>query len=242
MHQSNVSTTLIRSPTRLKMLLKLPKYTASVLLNHTRRRSSWMDSLKSLIAGNSNNNNIPQIRQVGDPVLRQKAQPVDPLAIHTEEFKELLQMMIRTMRAKKAVGIAAPQIGVSLQVFAMEFTKEAMNLLKKNGATLDDLRQKQMDVVPLRIFINPEIKITNPKMVVFREGCLSLEGFSGLVPRALEVEVSGLDENGAPITWQASGWAARIAQHEVDHLRGNIFIDSMTYKSFMNVNWRDYID
>ena len=204
----------------------------------TRQRTSWMENLKSIIVGS----NVPKVRQIGDPVLREVAQPVEPLTIQTAEFKKLLEVMIKTMRAHQAVGIAAPQIGVGLQVFAMEHTQEHMNRLKQIGFTLEDLRQKQMDIVPLKIFINPELKITNSKMVAFREGCLSLEGFSGVVPRALQVEVRGLNENGEAVCWNASGWPARIVQHEVDHLRGNIYIDSMTYKSFMNNNWNDFVE
>ena len=208
------------------------------LNNLIRQRSSWMDSIKSIIVGS----NVPKVRQIGDPVLREVAQPVDPVTIQTDDFKKLLEIMIKTMRAHQAVGIAAPQIGVGLQVFVMEHTQEHMNRLKEIGFTLEDLRQKQMDIVPLKIFINPELKITNSKMVAFREGCLSVEGFSGMVPRALEVEVRGLNENGEGVCWKASGWPARIVQHEVDHLRGNIYIDSMTYKSFMNNKWNDFVE
>lgn len=185
---------------------------------------------------------VPKIRQIGDPVLREVAVPVDLLSLHTAEFKKLLQVMVETMRASKAVGLAAPQIGVGLQVFVMEYTKGHMEILKKRGFTLDDFRRMQMDIVPLKTFINPEVKVTNSKMVAFKEGCLSVEGFSGVVPRAVEVEVTGLNENGEPVSWKASGWAARIIQHEVDHLRGNIYVDSMVYKSFMNNNWNDFVE
>ncbi|XP_028391680.1 peptide deformylase, mitochondrial-like [Dendronephthya gigantea] len=218
----------------LKNILKSPKC-FSIL---RREKSSWMETLKSTIVGT----NVPKVRQIGDPVLREVAQPVDPITIQTADFQKLLEVMIKTMRSHQAVGIAAPQIGVGLQVFAMEHTQGHMNRLKEMGFTLEDLRQKQMDIVPLKVFINPELKITNSKMVAFREGCLSLEGFSGVVPRALEVEVRGLNENGEAVCWNASGWPARIVQHEIDHLRGNIYIDSMTYKSFMNNKWNDFVE
>ena len=221
-----------------KFFVKTVARSAKWLNIPTRQRASWMENLKSIIVGS----NVPKVRQIGDPVLREVAQPVEPLTIQTTEFKKLLEVMIKTMRAHQAVGIAAPQIGVGLQVFAMEHTPEHMNRLKEMGFTLEDLRQKQMDIVPLKIFINPELKITNGKMVAFREGCLSLEGFSGVVPRALEVEVRGLNEDGEAVCWKASGWPARIVQHEVDHLRGNIYVDSMTYKSLMNNNWNDFVE
>ena len=196
-----------------------------------------MESLSSLLGPK-----VPKVRQIGDPILREVAVPVDQLSLHTTEFKKLLQVMVETMRAANAVGLAAPQIGVGLQVFVMEYTKGHMETLKKRGFTLDDFRRMQMDIVPLKTFINPEVKVTNSKMVAFKEGCLSVEGFSGVVPRAVEVEVSGLNENGEPVSWKASGWAARIVQHEVDHLRGNIYVDSMVYKSFMNNNWNDFVE
>lgn len=196
-----------------------------------------MESLSSLLGPK-----VPKVRQIGDPILREVAVPVDQLSLHTAEFKKLLQVMVETMRAANAVGLAAPQIGVGLQVFVMEYTKGHMETLKKRGFTLDDFRRMQMDIVPLKTFINPEVKVTNSKMVAFKEGCLSVEGFSGVVPRAVEVEVSGLNENGEPVSWKASGWAARIVQHEVDHLRGNIYVDSMVYKSFMNNNWNDFVE
>ena len=196
-----------------------------------------MESLSSLLGPK-----VPKVRQIGDPILREVTVPVDQLSLHTAEFKKLLQVMVETMRAANAVGLAAPQIGVGLQVFVMEYTKGHMETLKKRGFTLDDFRRMQMDIVPLKTFINPEVKVTNSKMVAFKEGCLSVEGFSGVVPRAVEVEVSGLNENGEPVSWKASGWAARIVQHEVDHLRGNIYVDSMVYKSFMNNNWNDFVE
>lgn len=222
----------------IKFNIKAVSASSKLVSIFTRHKFSWVEKLKSAIIGSD----VPKVRQIGDPVLREVAQPVDPFLIQTDEFKKLLKVMIKTMRAHQAVGIAAPQIGVGLQVFTMEHTEEHVHRLKELGFTLEDLRQKQIDVVPLKIFINPELKITNPKMVAFREGCLSLEGFSGVVPRALEIELRGLNENGQVVCWKTSGWAARIVQHEIDHLRGNIYIDSMTYKSFMNNKWSDFVN
>ena len=69
---------------------------------------------------------------------------------------------------------------------------------------------------------------------MFFEGCLSVNGYVGLVERSLEVEVTGLDEHGAPVTWRARGWPARILQHEVDHLDGTLYVDRMATRSFCN--------
>ena len=217
-------------------LVKMSSSSLSTTKHYVQKHSStWMQGLASLLGTKGQ-----KIRQIGDPILRETAVPVDIFSVHTAEFKKLLQVMVETMRASQAVGLAAPQIGVGLQAFVMEFTKDHMERLKSKGFTLDDFRRMQMDIVPLRTFINPELQVTNSKMVAFREGCLSVEGFSGIVPRALEVEVTGLNENGEPVNWKASGWPARIVQHEIDHLRGNIYVDSMVYKSFMNNNWKDF--
>lgn len=220
------------------VLRKLSPPTVSTSLNSLKKHSSsWIEGLTSLLGSK-----VPKVRQIGDPILREVAIPVDHLSIHTPDFQKLLQVMVESMRASQAVGLAAPQIGVGLQVFVMEFTSDHMERLKKKGFALDDFRRMQMDLVPLKTFVNPELKVIGSKMVAFREGCLSVEGFSGIVPRALEVEVTGLNENGEAVNWKASGWPARIVQHEIDHLRGNIYVDSMVYKSFMNNSWNDFVE
>ncbi|XP_068595533.1 peptide deformylase, mitochondrial [Brachionichthys hirsutus] len=74
----------------------------------------------------------------------------------------------------------------------------------------------------------------------FQEACESIAGFSGSVPRYLSVEVTGLNENGEDVTWKASGWPARILQHEMDHLNGILYIDRMDSKTFVNITWQSY--
>lgn len=85
---------------------------------------------------------------------------------------------------------------------------------------------------PLTVVFNPELTVIGDARATFFEGCLSVEGWSGLVERALEVEVRGLDAKGEPVVHRASGWPARIFQHEVDHLRGTLYVDRMFPRTF----------
>ncbi|EDO35895.1 predicted protein, partial [Nematostella vectensis] len=182
----------------------------------------------------------PKIRQVGDPVLREPAEAVDVTFVHSPDFKAMVDRLVKVMRSHDGAGIAAPQIGVGLQVIAMEYTGKHMKKLKDNGFSDKDLKRMGIAIVPLKVFINPKLRVINPKMLAFRESCLSVEGHSAVVPRMSEVEVTALDQNATPITWRAAGWPARILQHEVDHLKGNLYVDSMLYKTFMNNNWQKY--
>jgi peptide deformylase len=86
--------------------------------------------------------------------------------------------------------------------------------------------------VPVRVFVNPVVSPVGDEKVTFFEGCLSVAGFAALVPRYRELEISGLDEKGQPVTWRVRGWPARIVQHELDHLNGTLYIDRMHTRSF----------
>ena len=124
--------------------------------------------------------------QVGDPVLRGKSAPVDPQEIRTKEFQNLIKKMVEVMRKTGGVGLAAPQIGVARQVFVMEFNEKHYDNFP------EDIRKaREMQVVPLRVFINPRLKVMSDKTVTLPEGCLSLNGFTAATPRAYEVEISG---------------------------------------------------
>lgn len=158
------------------------------------------------------------IVQTGNPVLRARAMDVPPDRITTPEFQQLIATMIATMRAAPGVGLAAPQIGIPWRVIVCEdsMQNEALSRLP----------------FPTRVFINPELTVIGTETETFFEGCLSVAGFSAIVERAKEVEVKGLDETGAPVTWRVRGWAARILQHECDHIDGTLYIDRMKTRSF----------
>jgi len=167
------------------------------------------------------------IVQAGNPVLRQRAPDVKPEAIGTPEFQELIARMVDAMRKAPGVGLAAPQLGVSLRVLVLEDRPELMASLSPM-----ELAERDRRPVPLRVFVNPTLTPIGDERVTFFEGCLSVAGFAGLTERFLQVEVSGLDEKGQPQTLRVKGWPARILQHEVDHLDGTLYIDRMFTRSF----------
>ena len=137
------------------------------------------------------------------------------------------------MRDAPGVGLAAPQIGMSLQIAVIEDRQEYLK-----DISADQLAERERVPVPFHVIINPKMIEEPDAPVEFFEGCLSLAGFVALVPRALRVRVECLDENGAPRIIEASGWYARILQHEIDHLLGNLYIDRMRSRSFTSLdNW-----
>ena len=172
--------------------------------------------------------------QLGDPVLRTKATPVDTKVIQTHEFQKALGYLERVMTKHKLLGISAPQIGLPWQVCAIEVTQQSLN-------SIDPEIQKlcEMEIVPLTYFINPKMEIKNPAEVRFVEMCGSIAGFRADVPRAKEVEVKALDRFGKEFTWSAKGWPARIIQHEFDHLQGILYIDKMDRSTFECCFWQE---
>lgn len=149
------------------------------------------------------------IVQVGDPVLRAEAAPVADIT----KLAELIAEMRDTMRAAPGVGLAAPQIGQSLQLAVIEDTVE------------DAARERTP--VPFHVIANPTLTLVGDEMVEHYEGCLSFAGFVMKVKRARRVRVVAIDETGASRVIEATGWYARILQHEIDHLRGIVCCDRM---------------
>ena len=168
-----------------------------------------------------------KIVQAGDPVLRQAAQPLTPAEILKDEIQRLIRDMQDTMRDAPGVGLAAPQVGVSLQLAVIEDQEEFMKNLPA-----EELEKKCRRPVPYHVLINPKIVRAGDDKVEFHEGCLSLAGFSAIVPRALSIRAEYTNERGEPCAVDASGWYARILQHEIDHLNGHLYIDRMHSRSF----------
>lgn len=171
--------------------------------------------------------NANPIVQTGNPVLRARAKDVTPEQLASPDFQALIVRMTEAMRKAPGVGLAAPQLGVSLRVLVLEDRPELQASL-----TPQELEERERKPVPLRVFINPTLTPIGDERVTFFEGCLSVSGYAALVERWKEVEVSGLDEKGQPQTWRVRGWPARILQHEVDHLDGTLYIDRMISRSF----------
>lgn len=162
------------------------------------------------------------IVRAGHPVLRDRAAEVTPEELGQKPLLSLVRAMVEAMRRAPGVGLAAPQIGVAKRVIVLEDAERLMAKLSP-----DERADRGRTPFPLKVIINPVLEIVDDTPVTFFEGCLSVAGWSALVPRASEVEVKGTDEKGAPISWRVRGWPARILQHEVDHLDGTLYIDRM---------------
>src|ERR1700722_1852681 len=160
-----------------------------------------------------------KIMQAGEPVLREEARLLTPQEILSEETQRLIHEMRDAMRDAPGVGLAAPQVGLPLQLAVIE---DREDLLKAFSA--DDLAERERRPVPFHVIINPVIAYSSDEKKNFYEGCLSLPGFSAVVPRARTIRVKYLDERGESQFVQASGWYARILQHEIDHLRRALYI------------------
>ena len=134
------------------------------------------------------------------------------------------------------VGLAAPQVGFSLQLAVIEDREEYHKEVAE-----EQLRERERRPVPFHVIINPKFTEMGGEQAEFFEGCLSVSGFSAVVPRARTVRVECLNERAEPITIEASGWYARILQHEIDHLNGSLYIDRMLSRTFTTLdNWAEF--
>jgi peptide deformylase len=183
---------------------------------------------------------ILPIVQVGDPVLRAPARPLSLDDISSPAIQQLIADMRETMRAAPGVGLAAPQIGLGLQLAVIEDAPEY-----QANATPAELSERERAVVPFHVIINPVLTLEPGTPIEFFEGCLSVDGWMALVARATAVRVEALDENGRDVRITARGWHARILQHEIDHLHGTLCVDRMdprTLSSHANYakHWRGH--
>jgi len=177
-----------------------------------------------------------KIIQAGEPGLRGQARQLTREEIIADEIQRLIRDMRETMRDAPGVGLAAPQVGMALQLAVIEDRDELLSRLP-----VEELVEKEREAVPFHVIINPKISLLGDETADFYEGCLSLTGFSAVVPRARRVRVAYLDERGEAQSVEASGWYARILQHEIDHLRGALYIDRMNSRTFSSVdNWNRF--
>lgn len=181
---------------------------------------------------------VLKIVQVGDPVLRGVARTVEPDEIRSAQIQGLIEWMRETMYDAPGVGLAAPQVGVGLQIAVIE---DRADLLRSMPP--EHLEERKRRPVPFQVLINPRIE-TSGDSAEFFEGCLSFEGYGALVPRSMEVRVNCLNHHGEEIAFAAEGWHARIVQHEVDHLNGTVYVDRMrtrtlTTTTHLNRHWGD---
>jgi len=146
------------------------------------------------------------IRELPDPVLREKARPVTRF---DDEMQKLIDDMFETMYAAPGLGLAAPQIGLSLRLFVYDL-KEADDRPRHTG-----------------VLINPEF-VTKSGTQTGEEGCLSVSDYRTQLTRADRVAVKGLDRHGKEVTVAGEGLMARLLQHEMDHLDGMVFVDRLS--------------
>src|SRR5215472_2760746 len=152
---------------------------------------------------------IREILKMGDPRLLRVAPPVPDGMLGSTELEALIADMFETMHAAGGVGLAAPQIGVDLQLAIFGFEHSD--------------RYPDAPPVPQTILLNPTITPQSPDMEEGWEGCLSVPGMRGAVPRYVRIRYAGFDPAGAPIDREADGFHARVVQHEVDHLLGRLY-------------------
>ena len=150
---------------------------------------------------------IRDVLKMGDPRLLEPARPVMDFA--SIKLAQLIAVMHDTMRALNGAGLAAPQIGVGLQVVIFEVDVNP--------------RYPEAESVPLTVLINPVLTPLSDEMEEGWEGCLSVPGMRGLVPRHVSLRYRGFDAAGQPIDRSVSGFHARVVQHEVDHLHGILY-------------------
>jgi peptide deformylase len=154
---------------------------------------------------------IRTILRMGHPLLRVPAQKIDPNEIFSDRFRQLLQDMHDSMKHYGGIGIAAPQIGESLQVAIIELPE-----VNRYGEKIE---------LPLTTFINPTIEFLTNEQQGFWEGCLSVPGLRGYVSRPKKIRVNYLDHRGEDREILAEGFLATVIQHELDHLFGVLYID-----------------
>lgn len=143
------------------------------------------------------------IRLLGDPILRQRAEEVEEI---DDELRELAEQMFEMMYTEEGIGLAAPQVGVSKRLFVMD--------IREDGAEP-------------QVVVNPVI-VDQSDSERGEEGCLSLPGLIGTVERSARIVMEGLDLDGEPLRIEASELLARCIQHEIDHLDGILFIDHLS--------------
>ena len=153
------------------------------------------------------------IVKIGHPALRRKCKNLDLKILEDRKFKEFMDRMVETMRRADGVGLAANQVAAGVMTVVLE--------CQSNG------RYPDKPDFPLEKFINPRILKVSKEKVRDWEGCLSIPGYRGLVPRAAWVEFEAVGMDGRKVRKKVSGFHARVIQHEVDHVNGFFYVDRM---------------
>ena len=153
---------------------------------------------------------------MGHPVLREQAKPLSASDIRTPEMQRLIEDMLDTMAEYQGIGLAAPQVYEGVRLFVAGSDPDTPIGDMADGARM-----------PLIALVNPEITPIGKAIELDWEGCLSIPDIRGHVPRARDIMVRGMDREGKKVEFRASGFPARVIQHETDHLDGVLFFDRM---------------
>lgn len=164
---------------------------------------------------------LPAIVQAGHPVLRARAMPFTG-QLSGSQLQQLISIMVATMRAAPGVGLAAPQIGIPLQLAVLEDQYEV---------TPESAAARSREPLELLTILNPRYTPLGTATASHYEGCLSMSGWQAVVDRAASVELAYDDELGTARTSHFTGWQARIVQHESDHLHGTLYVDKAHTRS-----------
>jgi peptide deformylase len=164
---------------------------------------------------------ILKVARIGHPVVRTPARDLTPEEIRTAEVQRLIDDMIETMHDYDGVGLAGPQVHVSLRLAVLQ---------------IPDSDERAEAGVPETVLVNPVVDPLGEEKVDGWEGCLSIPGLRGVVPRFARLRLSALDREGKPWEMEAEGFLARVIQHECDHLDGRVYLDRMAGMRSLSFN------
>jgi peptide deformylase len=167
---------------------------------------------------------ILKVSRMGHPILRKKVRPVPPAEITAAPIQRLIDDMTQTMLEYHGAGLAAPQVHEELRLFVAQVVRDH-----------EDEGEDDTGEPEILALVNPEITPASGHVEEDWEGCLSIPDVRGLVPRYRDISVKAYDRTGRRIELQASGFMARVIQHETDHLDGVLFLDRM--KSFESLSF-----
>ncbi|MBI3300359.1 MAG: peptide deformylase [Elusimicrobia bacterium] len=157
---------------------------------------------------------IYKVARLGHPIVRARCSALPPAELGGADFARFIDDMTDTMREYSGVGLAANQVHAGRRIAVIE-------------VRIETSRSREVDEVPLTVLVNPEIVERSDELVDGWEGCLSVPGLRGLVPRHRSLRVRALGRRGEALDIRAEGYLARIIQHECDHLDGKVYLDRM---------------
>jgi len=155
---------------------------------------------------------ILKVARIGHPVIRTKARELKDVEIRSSAVQRLIDDMVATMHEYDGVGLAAPQVHYALRLAVIEIPARD---------------ERAEDAVPLTVLVNPRVTTLGSEALSAYEGCLSVPGLRGVVPRWARVRLEARDREGRPYVVEADNFFARVIQHEYDHLDGTVYIDRM---------------